>query len=271
MKKTLFTYIALFCVIGQLSADQKINESTMPIIISHRGASAEAPENTLSAFKRAIELSSDFIEFDVQLTKDKIPVIFHDDDLSRITNNQCNLSVSDLTLKELQSLDVGSWFNKKFASERIPTLKQALELERGDVGLMIELKETKIDISGFVSRTLDILEPHLNEAQILIGSFSPEIIDEVNRQCPEISTIGITNDIENLRKHQELRSKVFVLKHTLIEKELVSSLHKEGKIVWTYTIDGPELIDKVLKAGVDGLITNNPKESISYTNGMSEG
>ena len=108
-------------------------------VVAHRGASGHAPENTLAAFRRAVELGARFIETDLQLSRDARFVAIHDDTLDRTTTGRG--AVKDFTLPELRELDAGSWFAPKFAGERIPTLKEVLEFARkADVALFLEVK-----------------------------------------------------------------------------------------------------------------------------------
>src|SRR3954447_15867557 len=102
-----------------------------PAVCGHRGASGHAPENTLVAFRRAKELGATWIEFDVQLSADGIPIILHDDTLERTTNLGQQLRPTELTLAQLKDLDAGSWFSPEFAGEKIPTLEEVLQ-EFGD-------------------------------------------------------------------------------------------------------------------------------------------
>ena len=123
------------------------NTSDLPLIIAHRGASALAPENTLAAFRKAIEDGAEGIEFDVRLSKDGTAVVFHDADLKRIAGR--DEKIIDLSFEELQKIDIGSWFNRvfprleneQFSNETIPTLQDVLDLLKDFRGLIyIELK-----------------------------------------------------------------------------------------------------------------------------------
>ena len=126
-------------------------------IIAHRGASKESPENTLSAFQRAIELGSDYIELDVHLSKDGIPVVIHDTHLSRTTNHILNERVNDKTLKEIKALDAGLWFNEAYIGEKIPTLEEVLLLDRNKTGLMIEIKKSHSSCKKIVKAVGDLV------------------------------------------------------------------------------------------------------------------
>ncbi|MDE6202594.1 MAG: phosphatase PAP2 family protein, partial [Lachnospiraceae bacterium] len=132
-------------------------ESRLPAIIAHRGYSSEFPENTLAAFEGALDIGVDYIELDVQLTKDGQAVIFHDDDLKRITGVEGR--VSEYTYDELRGLDAGSWFSSSFAGERIPSLREALELiSSSECSVYLELKDIGEGDGGFEETVLDMVK-----------------------------------------------------------------------------------------------------------------
>src|SRR5256886_16194559 len=109
------------------------------LVIAHRGASGNAPENTLAAFKKAVALGATFIETDLQLSRDAHFVAIHDTTVDRTTNGQG--AVHDMTLADLRRLDAGSWFGSEFAGERIPTLEEILEFsKKNDVVFYLEIK-----------------------------------------------------------------------------------------------------------------------------------
>jgi glycerophosphoryl diester phosphodiesterase len=112
-------------------------------VIAHRGASAYAPENTLAAFKLAKEMSADWFELDCTLTRDGEVVVMHDDTVDRTTNGTGY--VRDLTLYDIKQLDAGSWFAPEFAGERVPTLGQALDFAKWNIGVYIEIKDSSDD------------------------------------------------------------------------------------------------------------------------------
>ncbi len=112
-------------------------------VIAHRGASAYAPENTLSAFALAAEQNADWFELDCTLSKDGAVIVIHDDDVERTTNSVGK--VCDLTLAELKKLDAGSWFDARFADERLPTLDEALDLAKDRIGVYVEIKSSDND------------------------------------------------------------------------------------------------------------------------------
>ena len=149
-----------------------------PLIIAHRGASALAPENTLAAFQKAIEDGADGIEFDVRIAKDGVPVVFHDSTLKRIARKEgCT---SSFTARELQTLDIGAWFNGKnparasgkFSGENIPTLERLFAFLKGYPGrLYLEMKGSLTEISTLAEVVTKIVRQTDFLPQIIVKSF----------------------------------------------------------------------------------------------------
>jgi glycerophosphoryl diester phosphodiesterase len=158
-------------------------------IIAHRGNSSEAPENTLAAFKSAAKDNIPYIECDIHLTKDAVPVVFHDRCVSRTTNHHIPMPIDHLTLSEVKSLDCGFWFHSSFAGEKIPTLKEVLEAPLGNIGLMVEIKEGSAPDSILVAATLRVIHQYMNKGNsrpIIIGSKSPNIVKLVKDNTSQL-------------------------------------------------------------------------------------
>src|SRR5262245_25230788 len=128
-----------------------------PLIIGHRGASAHAPENTMAAFRLAVEARADGIEFDVRLSRDNVPVVIHDDNLKR-TALLPGL-VRNLSFSELKKLDVGRWFGPAYTNEPIPSLEEVLELMEPTSGLLyLEMKSTRSDQDQLAKACCDLIK-----------------------------------------------------------------------------------------------------------------
>lgn len=149
-----------------------------PLIIGHRGASALAPENTFASFRKAIEDGADGLEFDIRLAKDGVPIVFHDATLRRIAGKR--LRVINFTAEQLQTLDIGSWFNakypnkydEKFSQETVPTLEQFLEFLGDYKGLLyLELKCKEAELSQLVKAVTEIVKKSKLFANIIIKKF----------------------------------------------------------------------------------------------------
>ena len=140
-----------------------------PLIIAHRGASGDAPENTLAAFRLAIEQGADLIELDIHQTLDGSLVVLHDESLER-TGGDPRL-VKDLTLAQIKKLDVGAWRGNTFANEAIPTLAEVLELAEGEISLQIEIKRGHSYYPLIEQRLLETLAPYREKTAVCISSF----------------------------------------------------------------------------------------------------
>lgn len=142
-----------------------------PIIYGHRGASQYAPENTLASYNRAIEMGADGIEIDVHKSKDGHLIVCHDERVDRTTNGQGY--IKDLILKEIKSLDAGSWFSKEFSGEKIPLLEEVLEFVKDkDILLNIELKNGPIFYDGIEDELIRLVRVFNLVENTIISSFN---------------------------------------------------------------------------------------------------
>jgi glycerophosphoryl diester phosphodiesterase len=162
-------------------------ELQVPLIVAHRGASYDAPENTLAAFRLAWEQNADGIEGDFFLSRDGHIVCIHDDTTARTAG--VNLKVADSTLAELKQLDVGAWKHKRFAGEKIPTLQEVIETVPAGKRIVIELKIGP-EIVAPMKRILDAST--LKPQQILVISFNQKTIAESKRVLPQIKAHWLT-------------------------------------------------------------------------------
>ena len=176
----------------------------LPSIIGHRGAYNSAPENTLISFRKAAQLGAKWIEIDVRLSSDKIPVVFHDDEVDRTTNGQG--PVDTFTLESLQELDAGSHYHTDFSCEKVPTLLQAITLcIELNLGLNIEIKPNFGQATETVTAILAAINPFQEQLRgnVLFSSF--------NLLClKEVGSIG--SDIHYIHRYIDLRKvfKVFI-------------------------------------------------------------
>lgn len=245
-----------------------------PLIIAHRGASELAPENTIAAFRRAIEDGAEGIEFDVRLAKDGVPVVFHDARLNRV--GQTDSRVSDFTAAELQTFDVGSWFNLKnpknadfrFSAETVPTLRKVLEVLRHFEGLIyIELKCRESNVEALVKAVCREIGASPLLPQIIVKSFRLQVIPETRRLCPDVKTAALfapkIMTILRKEKHlltlaQEFGADQVSLHYSLVTRKLMEKAGKKNFPITIWTADNPLWIKRALKLGINAIITNNP-------------
>ena len=230
-------------------------------VIAHRGASEKFPENTLSAFRAAIDMGADSVELDVILSQDGTVVVIHDDSVDRTTDGSGN--VADLTLAELKALDAGSWFGPEHAGERIPTLQEVMDLTKDRIRLDIELKGVSKTPTPLEGAVVKLIERNQIEDQVVVSSFNPLALFYLRRANSRIATALIYQ--EELGVH--LRDRWFApLLHPdglrpgrrMATEEHVKQLKDRGHEVVTWTVNDPDEMRKLIALGVDGIITNRP-------------
>ncbi|MER7040774.1 glycerophosphodiester phosphodiesterase family protein [Streptomyces microflavus] len=249
---------------------------TSPVVVAHRGASGYAPENTLAAVDAAKALSVDWVENDVQRTKDGVLVVLHDTDLKRTTDveevfpDRAPWAVKDFTAAEVAKLDAGSWFGKQFAGARVPTLTQFVNrLERNRQKLLLEIKSPST-YPGIERDILRVLrkEGWLDRAHVrdrlVIQSFGAAGIKEVHALRPDIITgfLG-TPAVADLPSYAAFADQINP-SYATIGAEYVAAVqrlkgpHGKRLRVNTWTVNDAAKAVKARAYGVDGIITNYP-------------
>jgi glycerophosphoryl diester phosphodiesterase len=229
--------------------------------IAHRGASAYAPENTFAAFDLAVTMGIRDIELDVQFTSDSHIIVIHDEVLDRTTD--ATGPVSDMTLKEIQRLDAGSWFDKKFSGEKIHTLGEVFDRYNDDVHFHIEIKSK--EAAGLASKTCDLVRKYARSDTTIITSFWKQWLIEARAHAPEILTgwlvpLGyetLWNDRFIVEALEEGFSQICP-RANLISKTLVEKLHDNGFDVRCWGVSDEALMERVANAGADGMTLNFP-------------
>ena len=228
-----------------------------PWVIAHRGASAYAPENTLAAFRRAVELGAQFIETDLQFTRDFHWVVLHDEALDRTTNGKGR--VQNHTLRQLRNLDAGSWFAPEFAGERIPTLVQVLEFSREtNVVLYLEIKSDAS--SGPHHGLVNALRAAKRVDDVVVISFNPANIENLLHLEPGLMT-GLLFDRpfrDAVEQAGSLGARQLLPRGDRLTPELVEQAHSAGLKLVTWTLDDPAQMRYAMAAGVDGIMSNYP-------------
>jgi glycerophosphoryl diester phosphodiesterase len=259
---------------GMMSCPDSRSEDPVPIpwtgkfpvlAIAHRGFSGGAPENTLAAFKRAMEVGSDMIELDVHLSKDGQVVVIHDDTLKRTTSGIGK--VADFSLRELKQLDAGKWFGSRFFGEKIPTLKEVLDLTRGKIPVHIEMKEGDLGrytITDLADRSLVEVEKAGLLDQVLFGSFSLSAVDRIRERNPRLPVALIYNKPWNVPQDATGGRPIPVLSSSgkVLNQANASKARQQGMKVVVWTLDQEEHMEQFLDVGVDGIITNHPDRLI---------
>jgi glycerophosphoryl diester phosphodiesterase len=228
---------------------------TIPLVIAHRGYSAVFPENTLSSFEGAIDIGADFIELDVQLTRDGQVVVFHDDSLERITGVEG--AINDFTYDELLEMDAGSWFSTLYADEKIPTLLQVLELvSSSECKVYLELKDMG-DIDGFEEAVLSVVRQAGMIDRCVFASFNYDYLEYFKNTDENIKTLYNTTS-DDILLPIDYPADYYGLYVEAITGQLVAAVHDAGSYAFVWTVNTPTQMHNVQEMGVDGIVTNYP-------------
>lgn len=237
-------------------------------VMAHRGASTEAPENTMAAFQKAIDDMADYIELDVQFTNNGEVIVMHDSNAYRTTGVDAN--IVNMTYKEVKTLDAGSWFSDEYVGENVPSLKEVLELTQGKIKLNIELKPAD-NGTALAKNTVRIIEKYNMVNDCVITSFSESALKAVKTYNQEIkvgyilsAAYGDFYDMKNVD--------FFSVNAAFLSKRTIDAIHNSGKRVYAWTVNNKESIKNLTNKGVDGIITDNPvlaRETI-YSRDTSE-
>jgi len=234
--------------------------------IAHRGASGHAPENTMAAYRRAVDLGARFIETDLQLTRDARVIALHDLTLDRTTSGKGPVHL--LPLNEVRALDAGAWFGDRgagsFSGERVPTLEEILDFaEEHDVIFYLEIKSGPA--WGIEHAVVAALRDQNASARVVILSFDAAALDSVHR-LDSTMMIGFlcehpANDLVERTVHSGARQ--LVARGDLITPAVVAKAHHAGLQVVAWTINEPEQMRRLIAADVDGIMTDYPDRLIS--------
>jgi glycerophosphoryl diester phosphodiesterase len=239
-------------------------------VVAHRGASGHAPENTLAAFRRAVELGANFIETDLHLSRDARFVAIHDATLERTTNGRG--PVRALTLAELRELDAGSWFGPQFAGERIPTLEEILEFARqADAVFYLEIKAGAA--WGFAHALVGALRDAGESARAVVLSFDPGTLAAVRRLEPASMTGFLFDEPypDAVARALRVGARQLAPRGDLVTPELVAEARRANLQVVTWTINEPVHMRALIAAGVNGIMSDYPDRLVAVLREQTEG
>ncbi|MFD1707352.1 glycerophosphodiester phosphodiesterase [Siminovitchia sediminis] len=233
--------------------------------IAHRGASGHSPENTMAAFQKGFEMKADYIEMDVQMTKDGELVIIHDTTVDRTTDGTGN--VGELTFEEMRQLDAGSWFHDNYAGEKVPSFVEVLDAFRGKTGILIEIKAPELypGIEEKVAEALKERNMHQpNHQKIIIQSFNHESMKKSKELLPQVphgvlAGRGWAKVTDEQLAEFASYADYFNPNMTIVTPELVDRVHKAGMMMFPYTSRTQEQADHLFQLNVDGIVTDFPE------------
>ncbi len=245
------------------------------MLIAHRGASAYAPENTLSALKKAMALGANFLEIDVHQSLDHEIVAIHDDTVDRTTNGIGR--VADLTLSEIKRLDAGFWFNATFLDTRIPTLREVINILKPGTKLIIDVKGDSTSSQGIEKRIAAIIQEKQFETQVVFKSFNLKTLARFQAIMPQVPRLYVFvrntpalnftidgglhfgNIYENPTKSTLFQAHQWFLNHVVVKK---AQAEKIKMIAWQ--VNTKKEIQAILALGVDGIETDYPDRVLQF-------
>ncbi len=223
------------------------------MIMAHRGASHAAPENTMAAFRQAIEEGADWIELDVQETADGEVVVLHDSDFMKLAG--LNLKIWNATADDLKNIDVGSWFADEFQYERVPTLGEVLDVCKGKIGVNIELKYYGRD-ERLEQRVAEIVEARDMASDVMVMSLNSRGVKKMKSLRPNWK-VGLLISVSagNLQK---IEADFLAVNARFANQRLIRSAHRIGREVYVWTVNDALTMSTMISHGVDGILTDKP-------------
>ena len=255
----ILTNRTIFMVVLALSS---ILTNAQTKIIAHRGFSSIAPENTLIAFQKAIDCKADYFELDVRKTQNGSIVVIHDSSVNRTSSNDSKGEIAKMTYNDLSAVKVGypAKFGDQYENEKIPNLREALELAKGKIKVCIEIK-----VYGVEKEVLKIVNDlGMNDDVIIFSFYYPVLakIRELDKTIPILFLKG-TADKMTIEYAKVIQSTAIgVGNGTSITKEYLDYAHMNGIEVWKWTVNEEDEMQQLIELGIDGLITNFPDKAL---------
>ena len=231
--------------------------SVTPVILAHRGASRLAPPNTLSSFKKAVEFGADGVELDVRLTKDNKLVVIHDPVVDHVSDGKG--LVSNYTLGEIKELDFGYRFSEEFKGEKIPTLEEALDILKCLDLINIEIKNDPFPYRDIEKITLETIYNMGIKDKVIISSFDHELLVRIRGLDKDIKT-GVLYSFRSVYPNLlaiDARAGNLHPFWAVIDEDTVREAHRIGLNIFPWTVDDKDIMERLMKWEVDGIITND--------------
>lgn len=240
-------------------------------VFAHRGSKSNRPENTLAAFKEAMRVHSDGIELDVHLTKDQQLVVMHDEKVNRTTNAKGQ--IKSFTLKEIKEMDAGGWFSPQYRGERVPTLKEVLELLTDFPGVLnIEFKTDRNAYPGIEGKVARLVDQYRADLPVVYSSFNHESLIRMKKIDPSASVALLL--WERLADPWIYTRQVGASAQHLWEPSALSEtgkqLQQHGIKVRAWTVNKPKNMQRTFEMGIDAMITDYPEVAIDLRNSFEK-
>jgi glycerophosphoryl diester phosphodiesterase len=253
----------------EVAFNQLFQQENKIISVGHRGASGYAPECTLASYSLAVKLQADYIEIDLQMTKDGEIIAMHDEKVNRTTNGSG--WIKNMTLDEIKALDAGSWFNDKhqnyardeYVDEKVPTLREIFETFGKDTHYMLETKSPE-ENPGLEEKMWALVEEFGLRNQIAIQSFSKDSLKKIRSWDPEVILFQLLwyNRAAHISNSLLTEIKGYAngigANFLRINENYVHKVRNEGLLLYAYSVNYQVNMDKAMKWGVDGVHTDYP-------------
>lgn len=238
----------------------RLIQSSRMLVIAHRGDSRQAPENTLPAFRSALETGAELVELDYRHSSDGVPMVIHDSTLDRTTNAQAlfagsKLPMASRTTEELATLDAGAWFNASFAQTRLPTLAAALDVIQPKLVTLIEHK------AGDAATCIELLEQRKEIADVVVQSFDWKFVADCHRLSPTLALAALGDKpltTARLAEAKATGARVIAWNHRYVGPPQIKAVHDAGLKMWVYTVNDVPRAKQLAAWGIDGIITDLP-------------
>ncbi len=266
----------LFIISAAIMSNQLLAQTTKTLNIAHRGASGSAPENTLTSFNKAIGFGAEVVELDVHLSSDGELIIIHDHTLDRTTDLKGE--IKNHTLKEIKKADAGSWFKPEFKNERVPTLDEVLFTVNGRAKVMIELKEGNDVYPGIEKKTLECIKRNGAESWCELQSFKDTAVNNLLKLTKTVPVYKLVvgnvpalplyhdGEVHSGSAYQFKEVAGINPNYRFARKRILKKLQQRGQKMYVWTVNDEKLMKKLLRWGVDGIITNYPEKLTALKN-----
>ncbi|GAA1532584.1 glycerophosphoryl diester phosphodiesterase [Microbacterium ginsengiterrae] len=224
-------------------------------VVAHRGHSSVAPENTMPAVLSSISSGAEYVEIDIRMSADGVPVVIHDETVDRTTDGSG--VVAEMTLAQLRGLDAGAWWSDDFAGARIPTLREVLDVVAGsDIDLIVEYKGTWTRAE--VRTTVDLLTAYGLRRSVIAQSFSEKTAANIVRTAPGLRVGLLTHVMDPATIAEAVSIGAHAVNARRVTARGVALAHRAGLGVLAWTPDTEDDWEMLTRMGVDGIITNRP-------------
>ncbi|NLY09270.1 MAG: hypothetical protein GXZ11_05155 [Tissierellia bacterium] len=273
-KKYIAIALLLYLIVYTFMLHDAVNQGVVlgnnsVMITGHRGNGNFNPENSMSGMNQAFLSGADYSEIDVQLSKDKVPILLHDKTFMRTAG--VRKTPGEMKLEDIKKLDSGSYLDTRFKGEKVPTLDEVMKAFKGRLKLNIELKPYGGDPKELAQIVVKTIKANGFENQCIVTSLNKECLEEVRKLSPE-QVIGYIDvffrgDADSIGDYDAL-----IVEETFVSTEFISSAHGQGRQVFVWTVNDAEKMDKLIRMDVDNIITDQVAVALarrSYFEGAS--